>query len=404
MAQSSRYLTYRGALSSIESGRLARLYVLWGDAYLVGRVVDALRRKTVAGTEALDLARIDAATVSPSEVAAAVRTASFFGGRRLILIERPRFLRPRAGRGAAGSASSSETASPADQAGDDGPADGAADQATATAAEAPGGDWDRALANIPASSVVVLLADGPPDSRLRLTKALAAYGGFVECQATGRDAHALAGEIVRQIAGELGLRMDWRAQGLLITTVGSDCGRLVQELHKLRLYSETGQVTERDIMLLCPRTAEADIWQLLDAVEKGDSGEAVRIVRAALSRGESPVALIASLASQIRIMARARERTLVGISPRALPEVLGANRFWVEQSLRRAQYFSLEALYRSIRELARLDVAIKTGALDGGPAVETYVLGLAAARTRDRAASPPPAAQQKGAGPRPAPR
>jgi len=194
----------------------------------------------------------------------------------------------------------------------------------------------------------------------------------------------MATEIIRDTAEALGLNVDYRSISLLLATVGTDCGQLVQELEKLSLYCAGRKVSDRDILLMCPRTAEADIWQLLDAVDAANAGEALRVVRASLGRGESAVALVASLASQVRMMARARERVASGVQPGALPGVLGANKFWVDQSLRRARRFSLAALYRCLRELARVDLAIKTGQREPDGAIEAFVLAMCAARQSGR--------------------
>ncbi len=355
-----RYLSYKGARSAIDAGRLHRLYVMWGDPYLVGKLVDMLRARLISpGAEDFDFARLDAAATAPLEVMAAVRAAPFVSPRRLVVLERVRCLKGR----------TRAQPTPEDEQADEGQ-------------PAPGGDsdWELALADPPSTTCLVAVTEGQPDARLRLTKALEPRSQFVECQATGRDAQALAADIVRETVNQLGMRMDWRAQNLLVSTVGTDCGQLVRELEKIRLWARGRQVGERDVLLLCPRTAQADIWQLLDAVEAGDAGEAHRVVRASLARGESPVALVASLASQIRIMARAKERADSGVPPRALPGVLGANKFWVEQSLRRARLFSQAALYKSLRELARIDLGIKTGSLDPETAVEAFVLALCVAR------------------------
>lgn len=355
----TRYLSYQGARSAIEAGRLARLYVMWGDPYLVGRLVDMLKSRLISpGAEDFDYARLDGATTPPLDVMAAVRAAPFVSQRRVVVLDRVKCLK---GRGRAQSTAE-----------DDG-----VEEAPVASGDA---DWEHALADPPQSSCLVAITEGPPDARLRLTKAIEPRSQFVECQASGRDGQALAADVVRETVGELKLRMDWRAQNLLVSTVGTDCGQLVRELEKIKLWAGGRQVGERDVLLLSPRTAQADIWQLLDAVEAGDAGEAHRIVRASLARGESPVALIASMASQIRIMARAKERTDAGVPLRALPGVLGANKFWVEQSLRRARLFSQAALYKSLRELARIDLGIKTGALDAEAAVEAFVLALLVAR------------------------
>lgn len=358
----SAYLGYQGARSAIQAGRLSRLYVMWGDSFLTGRLIALLKARLVApGAEDFDFAVIDAASTSPAELLTAVRSAPFLSQRRLTVLERVRCLKARGRQ----------------------PAESAEDAEAASEAPAPAGEdpfWDAILADPPPTSCVVALLEGQPDARLRLTKAVLARGQFVECAPSGRDAQALAGEVVREAVAEHKLKMGWRAQGLLVSTAGTDFGQLSQEVEKLSLYCGDRPVTEEDVLLLVPRTAQADIWQLLDAVEGGKPAEAHRIIRAAFARGESAVALVASLASQLRIMARASERSEAGVPLTALPGVLGANRFWVEQSLRRARLFPLSDLYQAIRELARIDLGIKTGMVEPEAGVEAFVLSLCANR------------------------
>lgn len=364
MAQ-SKYAGYQSARSAIAAGRTSRLYVMWGDPYLTSRLVDMLRERMVApGAGDFDFAVVDAATTSPADLVPAIRSAPFVSPRRLVVLERVKAFKAR------GRAQASES----DEADETGQGD------VDPASPADETSWDYVFSDPPVTSCVVAITDGPPDARLRLTKAVLKRSQFVDCAVSGRDAQALASEVVRETVKDLRLKMGWRQQGLLVSTAGTDFGQLVRELEKIQLYCGDRVVTDEDVLLLAPRTAQADIWQLLDAIEAGKPGEAHRIVKAALARGESPVVLVASLASQVRIMARARERTEAGVPANALPGVLGANRFWVEQSLRRARLFDLNALYRSIRELARIDLGIKTGMVDPEAAVESFVLALCAAR------------------------
>lgn len=360
LVSASRYGQYAKAIAAISAGRLVPLYVLWGDPYLVARVTDAIRGQVLPAGSDFDEMRLDGAALTPDHLRTAVRTVSFLGGRRLVIVERGRLFKPKAGGASSGMAEEIEERPAQDV--------------------ASVGGWEAALTGLPEATCLVIQAESAPDSRLRLTKLAANYGGMVDCGISGRDGQATVNEVVREMAAELGISLDYRSTGMLLNTVGTDCGLLVRELEKLSLYCADRKVTSDDILLLCPRTAEADIWQLLDALQAGKAEEAVRVLRSAFGRGESPVALVASLASQIRIMARARERTDAGVSAGALPGVLGANKFWVDQSLRRARQFSLTALYRCLRELARIDLAIKTGARDPEMAVENLVLALCAAR------------------------
>lgn len=417
----SNYVTVKSRLAA---GReVGRLYILWGDQYLCARLVSAMRARLFpAGSfEDLDLLRLDGLVHGPLEVLAAARMAPFVAKRRMIIVERVRALRPKPRAAAGGAASAAGEAAmaggggtardPAPGAGSigagsigagSGPADGPAEP---DGFDDGGGrvdaaaDWERFLTGVPASACVVLRLDAPPDARLRLTKMASEHGLLVDCSTQGRDGVSLAGRVLREAAVEMGCKIDWRVQSLLLTTVGTDCGQLVGELEKLWLYRGKEAITEDDVLLLCPRTAEADIWQLLDAVVDDRPGDAARLVRASLGRGENPVALVASLASQIRMMARASERVSAGVSPKMLAAALGANRYWVEQSLRRAGAFSIPSLYRALVELARLDLAIKTGTVDGPVGVESFVLALCAARRAETQKARGPNSPRHGSGP-----
>ena len=51
----SKYAGYQSARSAITAGRTSRLYVMWGDPYLTGRLVAMLRERMVApGAEDFD--------------------------------------------------------------------------------------------------------------------------------------------------------------------------------------------------------------------------------------------------------------------------------------------------------------------------------------------------------------
>lgn len=374
---------YPTARAAIISGReVGRLYMLWGDPYLCGRLVSALRARLfpAGDSEDLDLLRLDGSAHGPGEILVAARTASFLAARRMVLVEGVRAFRAGGNRGNRGDAPAADGDADLPGESSDAGGDGLTGVGAGTGAGAEATGWERLITGIPASACVVLRLDAAPDARLRLTKRAAAEGVLVDCSTAGRDGASLAGQIVRETAAQLGLKLDWRVQSLLVATVGTDCGQLVSELEKLRLFRGKEPITEADVLLLCPRTAEADIWQILDAVVEDRAADAARLVRAALERGESPIALIASLASQIRMMARARERSGAGVPLKSLASALGANRYWVEQSHRRSLAFSLAALYWALRDLARLDLAIKTGAIDGATGIESLVLALCAAR------------------------
>lgn len=108
------------------------------------------------------------------------------------------------------------------------------------------------------------------------------------------------GDWVHQRAQALGVHLTSRAERQLVDRVGSDLGALASEIDKLALYAGDATVDERVIQVLCPRNAEAQIWDLTDAVGQGRPGPALRALHVLLDEGRTSASLLGALATQMR--------------------------------------------------------------------------------------------------------
>ena len=85
-------------LKEVKAGKVAPLYLLWGEEFQVRKGADELVKTLVPDAAVgLNLVSLDAG--SPREVAQELATMPLFPGRKVVLVRDPEFLAPKKGRG-----------------------------------------------------------------------------------------------------------------------------------------------------------------------------------------------------------------------------------------------------------------------------------------------------------------
>jgi DNA polymerase-3 subunit delta len=151
------------------------------------------------------------------------------------------------------------------------------------------------------------------------------------------------------------------------------------ELVKLAAYVGVGKViTEHEVALLTPYVAQADVFDMVDALGQRDGPKTTRLLHNLL-RDSEPLQLFAMIIRQFRLLIQTREFLDSGVGVRDLPKYLEVPGFVAEKLARQARNFeSLAELERIYRYLLDTDVAIKTGRLEAELALDLLVAGLAA--------------------------
>lgn len=103
----------------------------------------------------------------------------------------------------------------------------------------------------------------------------------------------------------------------LVARCSDDKAKVSREAEKLALYAE-GAATMEDVEALCPPDLQSNIFQFVDALGAGDSGQALHLLEALLGTGEPPLRILYMIRRQFRLLARARS-LLKADAPR--PEV-----------------------------------------------------------------------------------
>lgn len=331
-------------------GRPAPVYLVVGEEdELVERAVAAIgeRLQRESGGGQLERERIEGAGADATRIDMALRSGSLFAGRRLVLVADAQQLR------------AEELAKLV-------PVLGACSAGVTLVLQARGID---------------LRSRDPKKAKLaralqKLAKALEGAGGVVvECpRPRARDLPRL----VEQALEQRGLTADARARQAIADAAGEDLGAIVRAAEKLLLWrGGPGPIDERQVAEVVADTRVQNIFELTDAVGRGDAGRALQVLDGALRDGQHPLALLTHLSRHIRNLALVDSGARAGAGVDELRRRLGLHPFVVKKCLDQRRRFSQAALARALQALAEADLALKSSGRPDELVLERLLLQLA---------------------------
>jgi len=316
----------------IASRKLGGLYVFLGeDVKLVERIVDAVEATIDEADRPFAVERVYAGepSGSPMAIAGAARVYPMLGDRRIVIVLRAeRILKPK------------RAAKAAD---DDIPESGEED---AAADMGPLEDYIAA----PAASTTLVFVATEIDRGRRFTKRLVEKAQVVEFgglggSANAREARGVALDWLKEELARADRSIDPAAAQLLVDRASGDITKLRGDLERLLIYTEGQKKISRDDVAEVSTAAAGaiDQWGIVNAIEAGDAGRALRELAIRFEHGESPFALIGHL------------------------------RWWVSSKLAEG---APERAQGAIDSLLRTDVALKSSGGDEQHLVEKLVVEL----------------------------
>ena len=163
----------------------------------------------------------------------------------------------------------------------------------------------------------------------------------------------------------------------LVEAVGKDLRELAAACAQLVADTE-GVVDEAMVEKYHGGKVEATGFKVADAAIAGNAGEALRLLRHAISAGDNPVPIVAVLAMQLRQMVRVGS---AGRGPSGqLAKTLALAPWQVDQARRKLNGWDPDGLGRAIQAVAAADFDVKGGGRDPIFAVERAILTICRAR------------------------
>ncbi|BDZ60661.1 DNA-binding protein [Demequina sediminis] len=217
--------------------------------------------------------------------------------------------------------------------------------------------------------VVLLHAGGTRGKRLLDTLRKAGTPEYT-CPAIKRDA-----ELVDFAAAELdraGRSAPARAVRALVDAIGEDVAELAAACAQL-ISDVDGTIDEAAVTRYYGTRVNATGFAVADAAIAGRTGEAIALVRHALSTGTDPVPLIAALASKLRTLIKVGGARGRGMDLRSL----GIQPWQEERARRDLRKWDADSLAAAVQAVARADSEIKGASRAPGFALERAVRTVA---------------------------
>ena len=175
-------------------------------------------------------------------------------------------------------------------------------------------DQLEALVTRPESDVTVVIVAGAVDRRSRMYKLLSRHATVVECGVI--ETLADAERWVRNRVAAAGVEIESAGAHLLAERDGVDVKRLRNDVEQLLLYA-LGQrtITVQDVREVAGPAALQDDWAMTNAIESGETPEALRQLALLLEAGAPPEKVLGQLGWVVRTK-------FPTIAPRLLPAAI----------------------------------------------------------------------------------
>ncbi len=182
---------------------------------------------------------------------------------------------------------------------------------------------------------------------------------------------------IRQRVSERGGQITPQAVQLLATNVGGDLRIMSQEIEKLTLYKMgRGAIEPDDVTRLCSYVAEANIFELVDALGSRNGKRAALLLQQKVNEGTDPFFLYSMMVRQFRLLIQVKVLAEQELRPPAIAKELKLHSFVAGKIYQQSQHFSRTQLKQIYAHLLDMDVGVKTGLTDMGTALDLFVAGI----------------------------
>jgi DNA polymerase-3 subunit delta len=219
---------------------------------------------------------------------------------------------------------------------------------------------ERALADMPPETVLVLVARGK--AQARLSKAVEKAGGEVRDDEAPKPRELAKWTVER--AAEQNLKIDTEGARTLVQLVGPRQQRLAREVERLALlaYPE-GKLSALQLAEMATGEHELQAYELADAIVAGDERHALAVAERLSAQGETPGRLLYSVVRRLREVHRAAELLDAGVRENDAAGKLGMPPWLAKRIISAAKKAGRHALEDAICAFAKLEIDLRGGGL-----------------------------------------
>lgn len=178
---------------------------------------------------------------------------------------------------------------------------------------------------------------------------------------------------IRKEIESRGGKFEAQAVRALADYVGSDLYRMSNEIDKLISFKAGQTVLAADVEIQVKAKLENDIFKTVDALAARRGSQAIKLLHQHLEEGESEIYLLSMLVYQFRNLLLVKSQAEKGLSFDVLAKKLKMHPFVLRKSFDQSRNFTYKFLSQIYERLFEIDVAIKSGRLEPGLALDLAV-------------------------------
>lgn len=335
-------MSHMQTLNEIKKGNLTNTYLFKGtESYFIEQLKKELIK--ALGTEVeSETHHYDLAETSIQEVIASAETLPFFSDKKLIFAHNPTFLK-------------------------------------AKPEKLPFihnvFKLEEYLLNPAPYTYIVFIADYEKiDGRKKISKIINKHSTVADC-ATIKDYELK--KWINMLAKANSIHFTPEAMGLIEAELSTNLALLENEIEKIALYTgKDSEVSKRTVLQLLSVSTTQTALELVDAVLNRNLASAIHISTDLEKANEEPIALLALLAYQFRIILQVKLLQQKGIREAELQKQIKAHPYVIKLAVQRGKRFSVNRLEYIMNEIAETDAKIKSGRMEKSIAFELLLYNM----------------------------
>lgn len=240
----------------------------------------------------------------------------------------------------------------------------------------PAGEMEALLGYLkePAPETCLLFVAEKIDSRRKFIQQFKKFGCLVEFKPlTERE---LPGH-VRSFLNGRDYRISADALDLFCSMVGGSLHEVHGELEKLLIYlGDRTLVDVTDVQAVVSKGRAENIFELGNAVGRGDVARALGLSKQLTDSGEAPLKILSLLVRHFRQLWKVRELQVQNANPRDIASTAGVPFFVIQPLIAQGKRFSRNDFYRAFEQFLDTDLAMKSSGADAEALLESLLLRL----------------------------
>lgn len=227
------------------------------------------------------------------------------------------------------------------------------------------------LAHIPNSTCIVFVEENV-DKRNKLFKTIQKEGYIVEFNSPKESELIIW---IQKSFKKNNIAIEAKIAIYMLRNVGTNMELLEGEIQKLIAYKNNENIiTQTDIDIVCTKSLETKIFDMLDAMGNKNLGIALNIYNNMLMFKEVPIKILTMIIRQFRLLIQVKYLLSKSYNNDAIAQRLNQNPFVVKGLLVQAKNFPQEILSQAFEDCLETDISIKTGLLSADIAVELLII------------------------------